>query len=712
MAQTKKPVSFYTRGIILLLVTIVALVLIFTNLDIFGNIIVVGLGFGAVIMIHEFGHFIVARTSGIKIEQFAIGFPPVLLGLRKTADGWKIRVLPKFFPKDNDPTGEGAISYTIGSGKDPSETEYRIGLIPFGGYVKMLGQEDVGTAEATVDPRSFINKPILTRCAVVAAGVVFNAISAILFFMIAFMIGVKLPAPIVGDVFPDSPAAKAGIKPGDRILAAGRDTDIDFSNIALAAALSDVNEKVPLKVRHLDGTEETIGVSAAKLPNSPPQIPRSFGIMQGQSLTLGKVKDSDSNEVKEFKKYGLESGDTIVGVNGKPIQTSYQLTHAIADDLSDSVVLTVERGDKRVDAKVPLEMHFALTMDESQKNLANIASMVPLMKVASLPKQGKIEKLMGTFLSSPDKGPFLAIDDIIIGVADVNYPTFIELRQQVKNYNGKELAVRVLRKSSGADKILTVKTHPKAADPRDPNTTIIGIELMPVIDYPYVATTVDTPAAKAIDLPRGAAITTLGQTQVQNWRDIIKDLKANAGREIQIGYSTVDGKTGQVSLKVPADPNFALAQSTFAPIMPFKDLREVYKAQNPFVAVKMGYDKTIMFIAQTYVTLKGLFVGLISPKALMGPAGILKVSYMIVSERMWTFYIYFIGLISASIAVMNFLPFPILDGGVIMMMLIEKAKGSPISPKAQGIISYIGLVLIITFFLYVTWNDITNVFMK
>ena len=708
MAQRKESIGFYTRGIILLIITIAAVFLIFKNLDVFGNVLLVGLGFGAVIMIHEFGHFIVARMSGIKIDTFAIGFPPVLFGLRKTARGWKVRVLPKFFPKENDPTGEGALGFCIGSPENPSETEYRIGLVPFGGYVKMLGQEDVGTVEATTDPRSFVNKSLLTRCAVVAAGVFFNAVSAILFFMIAFMIGVKLPAPIIGDVLPDSPAAKAGLKPGDRVLSVNGDTDIDFSNIMLAAALSDVNEKVSLKVRHLEGNEEMIALSAAKLPNSPPQIPRGFGIMQGQSLTLGKIKDPNA----ESYKLGFKPGDTIVAVNETPIKASHELYAAIENSLEKNASVTVERKTddqtQTLNINVPLEMHFALTMDGSNKNLANIVSMVPRMKVASVPQKSKLQSFLGTGKTTPN----LRVDDVIVGIGSVNEPTYSELRQTVKAHAGKMLELRVLRTSDkGQTEQLALETYPKQLDSKDPNSTVIGIELMPAIDQPYIAKTIETNDMVALAIPEGSKITAVAEKSVSDWRQIIAELKANAGKNISIAFET-KGAADKVRLKVPAQPDFALAKSTFAVVMPFKDLRETYKAENPVMAIKMGYDKTAMFIAQTYVTLKGLFVGLISPKALMGPAGILKVSYMIVSERMWTFYIYFIGLISASIAVMNFLPFPILDGGVILMMLIEKIKGSPINPKVAGYISYIGLVLIAAFFLYVTWNDLTNVFFK
>ena len=94
----------------------------------------------------------------------------------------------------------------------PGETEYTIGLIPFGGFVKMLGQDDVGPMKINKDPRSYSNNSALARAAVLAAGVTFNAITRYR-YIIVFLIGINLPAPVVGGVLPDSPAARAGIKP-------------------------------------------------------------------------------------------------------------------------------------------------------------------------------------------------------------------------------------------------------------------------------------------------------------------------------------------------------------------------------------------------------------------------------------------------------------------------------------------------------------------
>ena len=104
----------------------------------------------------------------------------------------------------------------------------------------------------------------------------------------------------------------------------------------------------------------------------------------------------------------------------------------------------------------------------------------------------------------------------------------------------------------------------------------------------------------------------------------------------------------------------------------------------------MGYRRTWTFIAQTYVTLTRLIGGLISPKNLMGPVGIITVSYQIVAQQPLVNYVYFLGLISATIAVINFLPIPPFDGGLIVLMLIEKVKGSALSERTQGILAYAG----------------------
>jgi regulator of sigma E protease len=288
MPKFKDICNKYSRAIIFVVFMIVLVSLIVRHFSAFGNILLVMLGFGAVVLVHEFGHFITAKLSNIKVEAFSIFMPPILLGIQRTEEGIRFRILPEIFPKEGDGSGEGALNFTIGKKGKDGETEYRIGLIPFGGFVKMLGQDDIGAVKTSDDPRSFANKPVHTRAATIAAGVVFNVISAIIIFMIAFLIGINLPPAIVGNVIQNSPAARAGLKPGDEIIEiAGQKKDLDFSNIEVAAALSGKNEQVPIKVKHTDNSEEIYHLKAELLPGEQMRL---FGIIQAKSLTIAQLK--------------------------------------------------------------------------------------------------------------------------------------------------------------------------------------------------------------------------------------------------------------------------------------------------------------------------------------------------------------------------------------------------------------------------------------
>ena len=115
MSEGKGSAGKYSRLILLVIVALAAVYLLGANFDklreqflpAFWNIFIAVMGFSAVVFIHECGHFIVAKLSDIKVETFSIFLPPLLFGVRKTTGGFRFRILPKFFPKDNDPDGNG-----------------------------------------------------------------------------------------------------------------------------------------------------------------------------------------------------------------------------------------------------------------------------------------------------------------------------------------------------------------------------------------------------------------------------------------------------------------------------------------------------------------------------------------------------------------------------------------------------------------------------
>jgi regulator of sigma E protease len=152
------------------------------------SVVAAVIGLGVLIIVHEFGHFIFAKMSGVGVLTFSVGFGPKL---------WV---------------------------KKKGETEYALSAFPLGGYVKMVGEDPDEEVHAADINKSFAHKGLLKRIAIVAAGPGFNLILAVILLTIVFMFyGVPVLSNQVGGVEPGSPAQKAGLAKGDRIIAiAGR----------------------------------------------------------------------------------------------------------------------------------------------------------------------------------------------------------------------------------------------------------------------------------------------------------------------------------------------------------------------------------------------------------------------------------------------------------------------------------------------------------
>ena len=711
MSETENTSSKYIRLAIFAACLIALIYFIINYAGPFVNVLLVMFGFGAVVLVHEFGHFITAKLSNIKVEAFSIFMPPVLFGIQKTEKGLKIRILPEVFPREGDETGEGAFSFIIPMSCKPGETEYRIGMIPFGGFVKMLGQDDIGGVKTSNDPRSFANKSVLTRGSVIAAGVCFNVISAVIIFMVAFLHGINLPPAQVGGVMPNSPAAIAGIKAGDEIIEInGKSNDLDFTNIGIAAALSGRDQEIPIKVKHPDGNIQEYNLKAEMLPG---QQMRLFGILPPDSLTIAKLSNKKDAETL-YEKTGLRPGDRITAVNGRIIRGNWELMDIIQNSLAPEVTLTAQHKDKdgeikTIESKIPMEWVPSLNDNYGDVNsLSNIYSMVPRLKVIAL--SDELQDYFKEAKTSSDENdvPAVKVGDIILSIDDINNPTRKDMNDIATKYEDKEVLIQVLRTdSNGLESVQTLKSVPKR---NKKGRILIGIPVTLDAEHAVVADTISTgDGFEKLDIPRGATITTVDGTKVSSFYDIVREIKKYPGQRITLDWRVDAEQAGNCAITVSDDASrFINIQSVPTEDIPFKELRVPYKAAGPVKAITMGYSKTIGFIAQTYVTLRRLFTGLVSPKNLMGPVGIMRISYQIVSEQPAIYYVYFLGLISAVIAVFNFLPVPPLDGGLVLLLIIEKIKGSPISEKTQTVIAYITWALILTLIVYVTFNDLTR----
>jgi regulator of sigma E protease len=246
------------------------------SLDSTLNILLLVFGFGFVIFWHELGHFLAAKWSGVKVEQFAVGFGQALLSLRKGL-GFRIGTSAKEFesrtqryidehqpggsPRNEQSSTTDLQRSNAARSLGISETEYRLNWIPLGGYVKMMGQDDLHANAEQTDPRAYNMKPISKRMVIVSAGVIMNVILAAVGFFVLFLIGFDVPPPVVGAVMPLSPAQQAGIHVGDRILEIDGRPQRDFTKIQLNVALMKEGEAVPVKVQHPDGQSETLSIT-------------------------------------------------------------------------------------------------------------------------------------------------------------------------------------------------------------------------------------------------------------------------------------------------------------------------------------------------------------------------------------------------------------------------------------------------------------------
>ncbi len=263
--------AWLTRNATTLVLAAVVLVLIYRwgGLEGIWTIAKVAIGLSAVIFIHELGHFLVAKWCDVHVQTFSIGFGPALPGC----------------------------SYQWG------ETTYKLALFPLGGYVKMVGEGGENDEEDT-DPRSYKNKTVGQRMAIISAGVIMNILFGLVAFIAAFKIGVHQHAPVVGIVEAGGPAAQKGVRTGDVLERVDDISHPYFEDLKGAVMLTKEHQKVDF-------------VFKTPVPGRPPEDWPSRSV----SIEPRKTK-SEPNPVigigwpRELKLPEKRN----VGANGGPVQ--------------------------------------------------------------------------------------------------------------------------------------------------------------------------------------------------------------------------------------------------------------------------------------------------------------------------------------------------------------------------------------------------------
>jgi regulator of sigma E protease len=273
---------------------------------------------GILILIHELGHFFVARWCGVGVERFSIGFGPVLLRRR---------------------------------GK---ETEYVLSAIPMGGYVKMMGEESPmeGGAALPFDPKkAFALKPLWARFLIVFAGPGMNLVlAAVIFAAVLATVGRPVWPAVVGKVSESTPAAAAGLRTGD-VITAVTGTPIRYWEDLERAVAESNGRPLALSVRR-GHSEQTLTVTPRRKPVTDPIFKEQrevWDIGAGPQLVpqiSSVAPDSPAANA------GLQAGDVVVAVAGQPVYTPEDLVEAIRTHAGKPLDLTVERDGKRLTPSV------------------------------------------------------------------------------------------------------------------------------------------------------------------------------------------------------------------------------------------------------------------------------------------------------------------------------------------------------------------------
>lgn len=589
------------------------------------NVILVIIGIGLLIFIHELGHFLMAKKIGVKVLAFSLGFGPAILKKK-----W-------------------------------GETEYRLSLVPLGGYVKLAGESpDEGKTGAKWE---YASKSVGQRASVIIAGVVLNAVLAFIAFIVAFQIGVPFITSEVGQVMPGSPAWEAGIQKGDKIIEADGNKDIDFEDLFTIVALSDTDEGIDLKVER---GNNVFGVNVIPEYDDEYGIQR-MGIMPATGLEIDKIFAFENND-SPASNAGIQVEDVVVAVNGNRISTEDEFREIEASSAGKEMLITVLRDNKEIELKATpsratrwmLGISCATAILDGVKNNS-------LASKAGLTKGDEIIEIN----SKPVTG-FTSTKNLIIGSEDENCII------SVKRGNTFTLIAVPLTDTKAKEEFLGGLTP------------FYGLKVDSLVE--------EFPAEK-IGLMPGDMIVSLNEKELKDWNNLLQIVTMSYGKPMTIEW--VRGNERFVSTIEPKkDEKNAAGRIGIK----FKE-KTVIKKYGLMGSCVIGTQKAIINVQRLYLTIKGFVSQRLSTKNVGGVILIAQASYESAKVGVGKL-VYFLGILSLQLALLNILPIPVLDGGHLLFLAIEKIKGSPVSQRTLAIAQYIGFGLIITLVIYATRNDI------
>ncbi|HVA51546.1 MAG TPA: site-2 protease family protein [Pirellulales bacterium] len=654
-------------------------------------ILQVAVGIGMVIFVHELGHFAVAKACGVKCEKFYLGFD---------IGGWKL------------------FKYKWG------ETEYGVGVLPLGGYVKMLGQDDnpsklheeteraklkvaEGEAppegESVFDPRSYMAKSVPQRMAIISAGVIMNVIFAFVVGGIAYGMGVEQIACVVGKVFPGEPAWEAGLQDGDEVRQIAGVKNPTFRDLQTGVSLGDIDQGVDFVVKR-PGVDELLKIKV--FPRRRKLVPL-IGMSNGHTNQLVLVLPGTfSGPV------GLKAGDRIVAVNDRAVQEGWQLDQALANG-DRKLTFTVERAEKD-EAKSA----------DQPATVERLDVEVPPVPMRTFGLVMAVGKIVAVQAGSPAEAADIRAGDLIKEIDGEAPGDPMRLAERLQQREAAAAKVTISRggQTLTKDVVLDRNAFDNTMPGEDSPVAVPALGVAVEVENKVAAIEADSPAAaagvnpgdtieKARLLPPDETmqVEKYGRKNLQqikeidfaeerNWPlvfDVVQQLLPETRLELQL----TGDRTITLEPKLSGDWFNQDRGLLFAPVL------VTQKADTLPQAVTLGWRETKYSLSLVFRFLRKIMTGQVSVKGMGGPVEIAKQAGATASEGMSPFLL-FLGMLSANLAVLNFLPIPMLDGGHMVFLAAEGVRGKPVSEQVVAYFQFAGLFFLASLMLFVLLLDV------
>ncbi len=674
--------------------------------------VLVGLGF--VIFVHELGHFAVAKLCGVKCEKFYLGF---------------------------DIGGLKFCKFRYG------ETEYGIGILPLGGYVKMLGQEDnpakyreelerakkegrtAGDASeasrALFDPRSYLAKSVPQRMAIISAGVIMNLVFAFLMAVVAFGIGAPEPPCVVGEVFAGGAAWQAGLRPDDKVLEIAGQKVEKFRDLQTSVALGniDVKKGVPFLIER-DGKQMTLTIK----PDNSLGI-FAIGVSGGHTTQL--VANPNTWLIRErlptvpgssaaTTRIPFENSDEFMKIDDMPIDTYGDINRELARKADKNITVLVRRTIESVQADQPprKELIPIEVAPTPVRHLGMVMEMGPIMAVESDSPAAAAGIQPGDYLVAPN-------DD----------PTFLPSR--LAQDAGKTVQLTLKRPKHQEPVSVSVKLRePSQITPSIYRNNPIGVPALGIayrvsnrVERVIPGSPADKAGVKSGDVLAQAKLLAPSAEKLrelkipssdesvrdaamdfgdndQNWPAFFDALQNTApGTRVAL---TVLRNGKKVTLPAAGEAPMELVTSTEAYDpnrgFRFEPMMILSRADSVGEMIKLGGARTWDDVTLVFKSVRALGTGQVPLTGLAGPWTIIKMT-MAAADAGTAKFLLFLTFLSANLAVLNFLPIPVLDGGHFVLLAYEGVRGKPASENVQTVLAYIGLALILLLMFWVLGLD-------